>query len=261
MELPTARHAATIVSPPSTVTALLYKPWGVSAALSLLLAKKPAVKFVSARLWTGSSAPGSHLLAPFFVLLWIPTVVAAPWLRTRPRRTIFACEGALVKAPGLSRSHSRIPALSHFVQRTSPPKSLRSNVSARSRGALGANLSRNLTRRATLVSLAARKPISKKPQRKTNAPILASWRLPVSKNPLPRSAAPDHAAPETSLSKTMTARAYIRTPPGRRSSLLLNLQLADVQGLVVVKVRTRLLKSPPMPPPLALAVSHRSRIS
>ena len=47
VELPTARHAASIVSLPSTDMALLYRPWDVSAALSLLLARKPAVKFAS----------------------------------------------------------------------------------------------------------------------------------------------------------------------------------------------------------------------
>jgi hypothetical protein len=49
VELPTTRHAANIVSLPSTATALLYKPWDVSAALLLLLARKPVVNSASDR--------------------------------------------------------------------------------------------------------------------------------------------------------------------------------------------------------------------
>lgn len=121
MELPTIRHAANIVSLPSTATALLYKPWDVSAALLLLLARKPAVKFASDGHWTGSSALRSHLLAPF-AHHWIPAATA-PSPRTRPRRTVLACEAALVKAPGLSGRRPLMPALSRSVRRTSPPKS------------------------------------------------------------------------------------------------------------------------------------------
>lgn len=132
MELLTARHAANIVSLPSTATALLYKPWDVFAALSLLLARKPAVKFASASHWMGSSALRSHLLAPFFALRWIPAAATAPSSRTRPRRTAFACERALVKVPVLSKGPPRMPALSLFVRRTNPSKSFPSKASAQS---------------------------------------------------------------------------------------------------------------------------------
>ena len=134
VELTTTRHATTIVSLPSTATALLYRPWDVSAALSLLLARKPAVKFATDSHWTGSSALRSHLLAPF-AFHWIPAATAqSP--RTRPRRAVLAREGALVKASGLSRRRPPMPVLSLFVRRTSPPKSLLSKASARSRAAL-----------------------------------------------------------------------------------------------------------------------------
>ncbi len=218
--------------------ALLYKPWDVSAALSLLLARKPAVKFASDSHWTGSSALRSHLLAPF-ALHWIPTAAAASSPRTRPRRTVFACEGALVKAPGLSRRRPRMPALSLFVRRTSPPKSLLSKASARSRAALKTRPPRLHSSRITVPSLAT--PL-KSPRcsllPKLDALILAARRLPVSKNPLPRSAAPDLAVPETSVRKTMTPRALMRTRAVRRSSTLLNVQLVGVQGLFVEQLRT-----------------------
>jgi hypothetical protein len=66
----------------------------------------------------------------------------------------------------------------------------------------------------------------------------------------------DLAVPETSVWKTMTPRAFMRTRAVRRSNLLLNLQLVGVQGLFVEHLRTRSSKSFSMPPPLALAASH-----
>ena len=96
---------------------------------------------------------------------------------------------------------------------------------------------------------------------KLDALILAARRLPVSKNSLPMSAAPDLAVPETSVSKIITPRAFMRTYAVRRSDPLSNLQLVGVQGLFVEQLRTRLAKSYLNPPPLALAVSHRSRTS
>lgn len=96
---------------------------------------------------------------------------------------------------------------------------------------------------------------------KLDALILAARRLPVSKNPLPMSAAPHLAVPETGVSKTMTPGAFMRTHAVRRSDPLLNLYLVDVRGLLVEQLIKRLAKSYPTPPPLALAVSHRSRIS
>lgn len=95
------RHAANIVSLPSIATALLYKPWDVSAELSLLLARKRAVNFASDSHWTRSSALRGHLLAPF-ALHRTPAAATALLTRTRPRRTVFACEEVLVKALGLS---------------------------------------------------------------------------------------------------------------------------------------------------------------
>jgi hypothetical protein len=53
----------------------------------------------------------------------------------------------------------------------------------------------------------------------------------------------------------------MRTYAVRRSDPLSNLQLVGVQGLFVEQLRTRLAKSYLNPPPLALAVSHRSRTS
>lgn len=152
-------HAANIVSLPSTTTVLLYKPWDVSAALSLLLARKLAVKFASDSHWTGSSALRSHLLAPF-ALRWIPAAATALSPRTRPRRTVFACEGALVKAPGLSRRRQRMLALPLFVRRASPPKSLLSKVSARSRAALRILQPRFHSLRTTMPTTASRSPRS-----------------------------------------------------------------------------------------------------
>lgn len=222
MELPTTRHAANIVSLPSTATALLYKPWDVSAALLLLLARKPVVNSASDSHRTGSSALRSHLLAPF-ALHWIPAATArSP--KTRPCRTVLACEGALVKAPGLSRRRPRMPALSLFVRRTSPPKSLLSKASARSRAALRTRPPRLHSLRTTVPRLATPSKSSRSSLLpKLDALILAARRLPVSKNPLPTSAAPNLAVLETSVPKTMTPRAFMRTHAVRRSDPLLNL--------------------------------------
>lgn len=252
------------------------------------------MKFASAIHWIRSSALGSHLLVPIVALRWTPAAATTPPLSTRLRRTIFAYEWALVKAPGLLRSHPQMPALSLFVRRTSPP-------SARSLAPVMAHLSRNLAQRATVPPLAARTTrLSKKAQRKTSAPVLAALRtrpprlhplgttvpsfasraesprrtqlhkpdalilaarrLSVSRNLLLRSAAPDLAIPKTSLSKTMTPGAFIRTLAIRNLSPLLNFQLVSVQDLAAEKLRTRSPKSPPRPPLLALATSHRSRI-
>lgn len=172
--LPTARHVANIVSLPLTATALLYKPWDVSAALSLLLVRKPAVKFASA---IYSSVLGSRLLVPFFALRWILVAATAPSPRTRPRRTILACEGALLKVPGLPKSRLQMPALALFIRRTNLPKSLPSRASAQSRAALRANLSRNLFQRATVPTFAVRMTrLSKKPPQKLGAAVLAPMR-------------------------------------------------------------------------------------
>ena len=67
---------------------------------------------------------------------------------------------------------------------------------------------------------------------KLDALIFTARRLPMSKN-LPRSAAPDLAVLETSVSKTTTPRAFIRTRAVRRSSPLWSLKLVGVQDLVV----------------------------
>ena len=83
----------------------------------------------------------------------------------------------------------------------------------------------------------------------------------MSKNSLLISAAPDLAVLETSVSKIIILRAFMRTYTVRRSDPLSNLQLVGVQGLFVEQLRTRLAKSYLNPPPLALAVSHRSRTS
>ncbi|CEL11717.1 Putative p-type copper atpase [Aspergillus calidoustus] len=128
--------------------ALLYKLWDVSAARSSLLARKVAVNCASAIPWMGISAPKSHLFTPFAVH-WIPTLVTTPSLRTGRLRSVFACEGTLLKAPGLSRSRPRILMLSLLVRRTSPLKSRPSKVSARSCAVLEANLTRNLGRRCS----------------------------------------------------------------------------------------------------------------
>lgn len=179
----------------------------------------------------------------------------APSQRIRPRRTVFACEGVLVKAPGLSRKHPRMPVLSLFVRRVSPPKSLLSKASARSRAALWTRPPQLHSPRTTVPRLATP---SKSPR--MDGLILAARRLPVSKNPLLRWIAPDLAVPETSMSKTMTPRAFMRTRAVQRSTPL-NLQPVGVQGLFVEHLRTRSPKSFPMPSPLASAASHQSRIS
>ena len=186
------------------------------------------MKFASDSPWTGSSALRSHLLAPF-ALHWIPAAATVPSPRTRPRRTIFACEGGLVKALNLPRRRPRMPALSLFVRRTRPPKSLLSKVSARSRAALRACPPRLHSSRTTVPSLATpSESLRSNLLPKLDALILAVQRLPVSKSPLLRLAAPDLAVPETSMSKTMTLRAFMRTRAVRRSNPLLNLQLVGV---------------------------------
>ena len=50
VELLMAAHAASIISMPWIAMSLFYKPWDVSVVLSLLLARKLAVKFASATL-------------------------------------------------------------------------------------------------------------------------------------------------------------------------------------------------------------------
>lgn len=210
---------------------------------------------------TGSSALRGHLLAPL-ALHWILARATAPSPRTRPCRSIFACEGILVKAPGLPRRRPRMLALSLFVRRASPPKSLLSKASARNLAALRTRPPRLHSSRTTVPSPATP---SKSPRSsllpKLDALILAARRLPVSKNPLPRSAAPDLPVTETSVPKTITPRAFTRTRAVRGSNPLLNLQLVGVQGLFVEQLRTRSPNSFLMSPPLALAASHQSRIS
>lgn len=222
MELPTTRHAANIVSLPSTATALLYKPWDVSVALLLLLARKPAVRFASDGHCTGSSALRSHMLAPS-ARHWTPAATArSP--RTRLRRTVLACEAALVKAPGLSGKCLLMPALSRFVRRTSPPKSLLSKASARSRIALRTRLLRLHLLGTTVLSLATP---SKSPRSsllpKLDVLILAVRRLPVSKNSLLMTAGPDVAVLETNMLKAMPPTAFMWINAVRRSDPLLNL--------------------------------------
>ncbi|EXL39324.1 hypothetical protein FOCG_18075 [Fusarium oxysporum f. sp. radicis-lycopersici 26381] len=100
----------------------LSRPWVASAVLSLLSARKPAVKFASAIRWMGSSSPRSRLLAPF-ALRWIPAAAAAPSRRTRLRRTAFVCATALEKVSNLPRSHLRLPAQALVAPRGSLPRS------------------------------------------------------------------------------------------------------------------------------------------
>lgn len=158
VELPTARHAASIAPLPSTAMAPLSRPWDASAVLSLLSARKPAVKFASAIRWTGSSAPRSRLLAHFFALRWIPAAAAAPSRRIKLRRTAFACARALAKASNLPRSHLRLPAQALVAPRTSPPKSLPSRANALSLAARRGNLPRSIPPRPAARIHAAQRP-------------------------------------------------------------------------------------------------------
>jgi hypothetical protein len=220
------------------------------------------VKFASAIRWTGSSAPRSRLLAPFFALRWIPAAAAAPSRRTRLRRTAFACARTLAKASNLPRSHLRLPAHALVAPRTSPPKSLPSRANAPSLAARRGNLPR-LHPSRTIVPNRAASPTSL-PSRLSlilDALTLAAPRLSVSKNPHPRSAAPDLVAPGASVSTTMIPRASLRTHAIRRSSPLLNLRLVGVQDLVAEQPRLRLSKRPSMPLALVLTASHPSKIS
>lgn len=148
------RHAASIASPPSTATALLYKPWDVFAAPLLLLAKKPAAKFASVICWRGNSPPESRL-SPFFALHWIPVAAAAPSVRVMPPRTAFVYETALMKATNLSRRLPRMPALALAAQKKSRLQGLVSKASARSHVAPRVNLSRNLLPKINASTLAA----------------------------------------------------------------------------------------------------------
>ena len=228
VELPTARHAASTAPLPSTAMALLSRPWDASAVLSLLSARKPAVKFASAIRWTGSSAPRRRLLAPVFALRWIPAAAAAPSRKTRLRRTAFACARALAKASNLPRSHLDLSVGMTKSQSKKPKQRETAPVPA----ALTTSLSRLHPSRTILPNRAA--PPTSPPSRLSptlDALTLAAPRLSLSKNPLPRSAAPDLVAPGTSVSTTMVPR------------------------------RLRLTKRPSMPLALVRAASHRSRIS
>lgn len=165
-----------------------------------------------------------------------------------------------MKAPGLSRCRPRMPALPLFVRRASPPKSLLSKASVRSRTALSTRPPQLHSPRTTVPSLAT--PSRSPPNSlltKLDALILAAQRLLVSKDSLLGSIAPDLALPVTSMLKTMTPRAFMRTHTVRRSTPL-DLQLVGVRGLFMEHLRTRSLKSFPMPLPLALAASHQSRM-
>lgn len=155
--LPTARHAASIVSLPSIATALLSRPWGVSAALSLPLARTPAARFATAILSTPSRAPRRRRPALFFALRWIPAAAAAPSPRTKPSRTAFTRERARAKASDLLRSLPRMPAPALVAQRTSPLRSLPSKASVRSCAARRTNLSRKPLYRTSVPTLAAQR--------------------------------------------------------------------------------------------------------
>lgn len=232
VELPTARHAASIAPLPSTAMAPLSRPWDASAVLSLLSGRKPAVKFASAIRWTGRSAPRSRLLTSFFALRWIPAAAVAPSRRTRLRRTAFACARALAKASNLPRSYLRFPAQGLVAPRTSPPKSLPSRANAPSLAARRGNLPRSLPRMT--------RSQSKKPQQRTTAPVHAALTTSLSRLHPSRTTVPNRATPSTSL-------------PSRL--------LVDVQDLVAEQPRLRLSKRPLITLALVLAASHQSRIS
>lgn len=148
----TARHAASIASLSSTAMAPLYGLWDAFAALSLLLARKPAVTSRSAALQARRSAPRMRRAANFFALRWMTAVVATLSPGTRLRGTVSACGRVLVKAPFSSSPPKKLlPTVRALVvQRASLPR-------AQSHAARRANLSINLSLKMSVSILAAQR--------------------------------------------------------------------------------------------------------
>jgi hypothetical protein len=122
VEHPKERLATSITCLLSTVSKPLSGPWGVFAAISLLSARRPVAKLVSAAHWMERGFWRCRLLVPLIEHHWIPATVAALPDTTKPRRDIFVCvRVALEKTSSLlPRTHRWLSVPALVAPRVSP---------------------------------------------------------------------------------------------------------------------------------------------